>query len=165
MNSSPYDGQSLYGRTKALGEINNTKDLTIRTSIIGPELSIGGKSIFDWFCKQNGEIQGYTNILWGGVTTIELAKYIDATLSHNITGIRNLCGIYPISKFELLTLLKNTFKKTNATIKPALGKGYNTRLMGGFDDLDYRVPDYLEMLEKMHEWIVDHNRLYTHYQI
>lgn len=164
-DNSPYDGQSLYGRSKALGEINNDKDLTIRTSIIGPELPSGGKSLFDWFCKQNGEIQGYTNIFWGGVTTIELAKFIDATISQNLTGIHNLCAINTISKFDLLMLLKDTFKKSNVAIKPTSGNGYNTRLLNSYGDLEYNLPDYPEMLKNMHDWIVDHNSLYTHYKI
>ena len=36
------DGDDNYARTKALGEVINEKDLTIRTSIIGPELKKNG---------------------------------------------------------------------------------------------------------------------------
>ena len=32
------DADDVYGRSKALGEVINEKDLTIRTSIVGPEL-------------------------------------------------------------------------------------------------------------------------------
>ena len=32
------DADDVYGRSKALGEVENDRDLTIRTSIIGPEL-------------------------------------------------------------------------------------------------------------------------------
>ena len=40
------DADDVYGRSKALGEIINDKDLTIRTSIIGPELKNNGEGLF-----------------------------------------------------------------------------------------------------------------------
>lgn len=40
------DGESIYARTKALGEIDNEKDLTIRTSIIGPDINEDGIGLF-----------------------------------------------------------------------------------------------------------------------
>ena len=70
------DGNGIYAQSKALGEINNDKDLTIRTSIIGPDLNSDGIGLFNWVCKQSGEIKGYKNAFWSGVTTIVLAKYI-----------------------------------------------------------------------------------------
>jgi dTDP-4-dehydrorhamnose reductase len=48
---SPYDGMLLYDRSKALGEIKNDKDLTLRMSIIGPELK-AGSGLFHWFMQQ-----------------------------------------------------------------------------------------------------------------
>lgn len=32
------NGETIYSKTKSLGEIDNSKDLTLRLSIIGPEL-------------------------------------------------------------------------------------------------------------------------------
>ena len=46
------DADDIYGRSKALGEIINDKDLTIRTSIIGPELKLNGEGLFHWFMHQ-----------------------------------------------------------------------------------------------------------------
>ena len=43
-------------RSKALGEIINNKDLTLRTSIIGPELKRNGEGLFHWFMQQAGKI-------------------------------------------------------------------------------------------------------------
>ena len=44
------DAKDLYGKTKYLGElINYSNCITIRTSIIGPELKTK-KSLLEWFC-------------------------------------------------------------------------------------------------------------------
>ena len=61
------DADDVYGRSKALGEISNEKDLTIRTSIIGPELKTAGEGLFHWFMCQKGHINGFTEAYWGGL--------------------------------------------------------------------------------------------------
>ena len=40
------DGMGIYSKTKGLGEIINDKHLTLRTSVVGPELKKMGKSCF-----------------------------------------------------------------------------------------------------------------------
>ena len=79
------DADDVYGRSKALGEVINDKDLTIRTSIIGPELKKNGEGLFHWFMNQHGEINGFKTAIWGGVTTLELAKAIDSAIMQNKT--------------------------------------------------------------------------------
>jgi len=70
------DADDVYGRTKALGEVTSGNHLTIRTSIIGPELKKNGEGLFHWIMKQNGTVNGYTKTIWGGVTTLECSKAI-----------------------------------------------------------------------------------------
>ncbi|WP_373398913.1 sugar nucleotide-binding protein [Algoriphagus halophilus] len=70
------DADDIYGRGKALGELIGGRHLTLRTSIIGPELKSNGEGLFHWFMNQKGETNGYTKAIWGGVTTFELAKVI-----------------------------------------------------------------------------------------
>ena len=81
------DSDSIYGRSKSLGEIINAHDLTIRTSIIGPELIRNGEGLFNWFMSQKGDISGYSNVFWSGVTTLELAKCIEKSIDLDITGL------------------------------------------------------------------------------
>ena len=57
------DADDIYGRSKALGEIINDKDLTIRTSIIGPELKLNGEGLFHWFMHQKGKVNGFTTAI------------------------------------------------------------------------------------------------------
>ena len=53
---------NYYGLTKNLGEIDNNRNLTIRTSIIGPELKSNPTGLFNWVISQKEKtIHGYSN--------------------------------------------------------------------------------------------------------
>ena len=75
--TSSRDGETFYDRSKALGELENNKDLTFRNSIIGPDLNKNGIGLFNWFMKQEGQIYGFTKAIWTGVTTLTLAKAME----------------------------------------------------------------------------------------
>lgn len=76
------DATSIYGQTKALGEITNSPNhLTIRTSIIGPEIKMKGSGLFHWFMTQDKEVNGWSNVFWNGVTTLRLARSSETILS------------------------------------------------------------------------------------
>ena len=60
-----------------LGEVINYKNsLTIRTSIIGPEIRTTKTGLFNWFLNTENKLYGYTNVIWSGLTTLELSKFI-----------------------------------------------------------------------------------------
>ena len=68
--------EDLYGRTKALGEINYPHTLTIRSSFIGQELFDKTESL-DWFLSQGGkQIKGFTNTFYSGVSTLYMARFV-----------------------------------------------------------------------------------------
>ena len=139
------DGDDNYARTKALGEIVDDVHLTIRTSIIGPELKQNGTGLLDWFLKQNGSIQGYTKAFWSGVTTLELAKATDQFIFQNIAGLYHLCPVHKISKYELLnkfSRVREKFNRISAVDNYAVDKS----LVCTRHDFDYRDLDYDKML-------------------
>ena len=76
------DAASFYARSKALGEINNDKDITIRTSLVGPEEDENGGGLFNWFYNQKGDVNGFANAIWTGLTTIEFARGVFDTVYH-----------------------------------------------------------------------------------
>lgn len=158
------DGESFYGRSKALGELVNVKDLTIRTSIIGPSLHDEGLGLFNWFLRQKGEIFGFTNITWIGVSTLELAKAIEAAINENLTGIYHLVPKDSISKFDLLTLFNKVFKLGAMTIKPTEGHGLNTLLANTRTDFKYEVPGYGVMIDELKIWMKQYPNIYKHYE-
>lgn len=160
---SKYDGETFYGRTKSLGEIINSKDLTFRMSIIGPTMRADGTGLLNWFLSQAGEIKGFTNVYWNGVTTLELAKGIKAALNQNLAGLYHFVPNQAISKYEKLQLFKELFEIKNIHIKPARGKAVGTTLVASRTDFAYKIPDYKTMFQDIKVWIDTHQTIYKHY--
>ncbi len=157
------DGETFYDRTKALGEIENCKDLTFRNSIIGPDLNKNGIGLFNWFMKQEGQINGFTKAIWTGVTTLTLAKAMDRALLENLTGLYNLVNNETISKFELLELFNKHMKNDAIIILPSEKVSVDKSLINNRNDFTFMVPSYEDMVIEMKEWIEDHKELYPHY--
>lgn len=153
------DGDDNYARTKALGEVINDKDLTIRTSIIGPELKANGTGLLDWFFKQSEEIKGYTQAYWSGVTTLELAKATDQLIKQNITGLFQLCPVQKISKYDLLGLFARIWRK-EITITPFDNYTVDKSLVCTRQDFAYNNIDYEPMLNELKQWIENHPAYY-----
>lgn len=165
IEQSAYDTDTFYGRTKALGEIINDKDLTLRMSIMGPDRYADGTGLFHWFYGQTGQISGYTNAIWHGITTIQLAKGIKEAIDQKISGVCHLVPKKPISKFELLKLCKEVFKRDDIEVSPAKGAvDFDGTLAVTRKDFQPKVPDYRTMIYDMKIWIKDHPELYGHYQ-
>lgn len=101
------DGRDLYGRTKLLGEVG-APALTLRTSIIGPELQ-RGSGLFDWFSRQeHADVPGFRNAWFSGLTTDALAGVIRSLVeSHaSVAGIFHVSAD-PINKHDLLLALRD----------------------------------------------------------
>ncbi len=104
--SDPSDAEDLYGKTKYLGETQESHCLTLRTSIIGRELS-RNKSLLEWFLAQSGTIKGFTNAIYTGFTTLEMSRIIENML----VNYPDAHGVYqvssePINKYDLLLLFR-----------------------------------------------------------
>lgn len=104
------DAEDLYGRSKLLGEPGQ-QHLTLRTSLLGRELQ-GTNGLLEWFLAQSGSVRGYTRAMFSGLTTAVFAEVIEDV----ILGHPALRGLYhvaaePVSKYELLLLLREAFGK------------------------------------------------------
>jgi len=150
------DGIGFYAQSKALGEVINDKDLTIRTSIIGPDLNIRGIGLFKWLMNQNGVINGYTKAFWSGVSTVHLSKVILEIINRSIipTGLIHLTNNAKISKFDLLNIIKNVFELENVEIVEYNNYEVDKSLVNTRNDLNIQVPGYLEMILEMREWMI-----------
>ncbi|MFH0806003.1 MAG: SDR family oxidoreductase [Patescibacteria group bacterium] len=144
-----------YGRTKSMGELNNSKNLTLRLSIIGDEEKSNGVGLFEWFMRQKGDIKGYSNVLWNGITTLELAKQIDEiiNLDINLVGLYHLAPSFNISKFDLLYLIKEIFEK-----EIAIGSDptvIQDKTLHNSRTFEYNplIPSYEQQLMEMKEWL------------
>jgi dTDP-4-dehydrorhamnose reductase len=103
--------RDVYSMTKLLGEVNYPNCITLRTSIVGHELK-EKNGLVEWFLAQKGKVKGYKNVIYSGLTTLELAKII----SNYVIPNNKLSGLYhvssePISKFDLLHLIANRYAK------------------------------------------------------
>lgn len=154
-----------YGMTKNLGELINDKDLTLRTSIIGPELKRNGEGLMHWIFNQKtaGEINGYQKSIWSGITTLELAKAIDSCIGADLTGLYQISNNSSISKYELVSLIVKEFGlpiKVNAVEGVVCNKSIvNTERF----DFSFSVSSYDEMIKDIHEFIDVHKELYKQY--
>lgn len=157
------DGDTIYARTKILGEVINNRDITIRTSIVGPELKNNGTGLLHWFLNQTGEINGFENVFWSGVTTLELAKVIDECIIQNISGLYNLAPEKKISKYDLLCLFKEIWNKKNITINKSSEYKSDKSLCNTRKDFDFKVKDYKNMLQELHAWMQNYSFLYKQY--
>lgn len=160
------DAVDVYGVSKALGEIIDDENLTIRTSIIGPEIKENGEGLFDWFMKTNEtNISGYKSNFWSGVTTLELAKFIAWLIdNNNFNQLIHLTNSEAISKYSLLSIFNEVFEQ-NKTINDKKDYICNKSFINTNRQLTYQVPTYRQMLEEQKEFMKNHSDLYTHYKI
>lgn len=157
------DGETFYDRTKALGEMNNDNNLIFRNSIIGPDMKKNGIGLFNWFMKQKGTLNGFTEAIWTGVTTLTLAKAMERAAAENLTGLYHLVNDQSINKFELLKLFNTHFKADTVTILPSDAVNADKTLLNNRKDFSFQVPSYETMIIEMRQWIWTHKDLYPHY--
>jgi dTDP-4-dehydrorhamnose reductase len=106
------DARDLYGRSKFLGEVDYPNAVTLRTSIIGHELN-SAHGLVEWFLSQQGGVLGYSEAVFSGLTTPELARVM-----HDFVIPRpDLRGVYhvsvdPIDKATLLRQVATIYGKT-----------------------------------------------------
>lgn len=104
--TDPIDATDVYGLTKYLGEPREGNCLTLRTSILGPELE-RQQGLFEWFMAQRGTVRGFRNATYTGFTTFEMARILERM----VVKFPEARGLYhvssePISKYELLCKIK-----------------------------------------------------------
>jgi dTDP-4-dehydrorhamnose reductase len=150
------DPDDLYGRTKFLGEVNEKHCLTLRTSMIGQELS-RKKNLLEWFLAQKVTVQGYKKVIFSGFTTLELSRVIE----NMIINYPDASGIYhvssePISKFDLLSIIKKGSKLPIEIIPDesfACDRSLDSSRFR--KEFNYSPPTWEEMIEELCRDILD----------
>lgn len=112
------DAEDLYGRTKLLGEVGEPPAVTLRTSIIGLELARKG-SLIEWFLAQRGEIKGFTEAIYTGLTTAEMSRVIEKVLVEhpNLSGVWQVAS-EKIDKYDLLSRFSEKLGRDDVSIVP-----------------------------------------------
>lgn len=158
------DGKTFYDRSKALGELEDEKNITLRNSIVGPDINPKGIGLLNWFMQQDGEINGYTKAMWTGQTTLQLAKTMEIAAKEKVSGLYNTVPSCSISKYDLLCLFNRYLRKEKIQINPIEGVNADKSLKRTRFEFSYEIPDYEVMISELSEWIALHKELYPHYE-
>lgn len=159
------DGELFYDRSKALGELEDNKNITLRTSIVGPDINVNGIGLLNWFMLQNGTIKGFNKVLWTGLTTLQLAKVMESAAKEKAHGLYNMVYGEAISKYDLLKLFNNYLRNDLLTIVPSDTLVSDKSLKRTRFDFGYVIPDYETMVAELAVWIRNHKELYPHYDL
>lgn len=166
--SGPYvedsnkDGVGTYSLTKSLGEVYEQGHLTLRTSIIGPELKDTGEGLFHWFMSQNEEVCGYSSAIWSGVTTKVLSQILLEVLWADTSGLCHVTNNCSISKYDLLQLFKKSTQK-HIGLKKIPGINCNKALLDTRNDITFQIPSYPDMIADMIADMNSNRSLYAQY--
>jgi len=147
------DAVDLYGQSKHLGEVDYPHAITLRTSIIGHELG-SPHGLLGWFLSQNGRVKGFTNAIFSGLPTCEMARIIrDFVLPRpELHGVHHVSAA-PITKFDLLKLIADVYAKSieiepdpRLVIDRSLDSSIFRRATG------YAPPDWRELILQMRQF-------------
>jgi len=147
------DCYDLYGRSKFLGEVDYPHAITLRTSIIGHELS-GNKSLINWFLSSESSVKGFKKAIYSGFPTVELARIIHDFVLPN----KELHGLYhvaskPINKLELLKLVAEIYgKKIDIIPSDELVIDRSLDATRFNEVTGYNPPDWRELVKRMWEF-------------
>lgn len=159
------DGETFYDRSKALGELEDDKNITLRNSIVGPDINPRGIGLLNWFMQQNGEVNGFTKAMWTGQTTLQLAKTMEAAAKEKAHGLFNTVPDHSISKYDLLRLFNQYLRGDSVTIHPVEGVNADKSLKRTRFEFGYLIPDYEKMVAELAAWVKAHKDMYPHYHL
>jgi len=154
------DAEDLYGRSKFLGEVDQSHVITLRKSTIGLELA-GAHGLIEWFLAQQGKIRGYRKAIYSGLISSELARVIESILLHQ----RDLSGVWhvasePINKYDLLLQLSRRLGRDHVVLEPFDDFVCDRSLNGAAfrQQTGYIAPSWDKMLDELATQIEERER-------
>lgn len=160
------NGTLFYDKSKALGELDDDKNITLRNSIVGPDINQNGIGLLNWFMKQEGPVKGFEKAIWTGQTTLQLAKTMEQAALRRANGLYNTVPSTSITKYDLLHLFNTHIRKDRIDIiKESSFSADKSLVRTRFEGFDYEIPSYDVMVKELAEWMRDHKELYPHYDL
>lgn len=147
------DARDVYGKSKALGEVDYPHAVTLRTSTIGHELQ-SAYGLLDWFLSQRGRCKGYTRAIFSGLPTVIFAQI----MRDMVIPQKELFGLYhvaakPINKFDLLKLIRKVYGQSIDIVpddKLVIDRSLNAQRFRSATG--YIAPEWPELIELMHAY-------------
>jgi dTDP-4-dehydrorhamnose reductase len=162
--------EDFYGLSKAAGEISGSRALTIRCSLIGPPAEARSRGLWSWIASEakGATVRGYTNQLWSGLTTLQLAEVCAALVDADAFGqvrrhgaIHHLAPNATLSKYEVVRILASVVRpdlKVAAAdgptdVRRVLVSRYGAldRLTPRYDDWDAAIAASFQEFKRQHE--------------
>lgn len=119
---------SIYAKTKRLGEVDAENVLSFRCSIFGFAI-IKQKSLLNWFLQQppNAVINGFENYYWNGISTLQYAQYCLYVIDNNLfadyrkkSQHLHLILNQTVTKYQMLLTFKTVFNRNDIVINSSL---------------------------------------------
>lgn len=143
------DAEDLYGTSKRRGEVTRAPHVTVRTSIVGEDPR-KRQGLVEWLRGATEAVRGYTGAAWSGVTTLELARFVERLLRDDVSGLVHLAGPR-ISKAELLRTIADVYG-LDVPITPEDGPRRDLSLASVREDVAWKTPSTREMLDELAAW-------------
>lgn len=148
------DAQDWYGRSKVLGELDDSKAITLRTSTIGAELN-SQYGLLEWFLSQKKICKGYSRAIFSGLPTVVFAQIVSDIVIPRpaLSGLYHV-GANPISKFDLLQLIAQVYdKKIDIIADEQLKIDRSLDSTRFHDATGYTAPMWPQLIKQMHQGI------------
>jgi len=148
-----HTASDIYGITKSLGE--PTSCTVIRTSIIGEEC-INKRSLLEWVrSTANGNINGYVNHYWNGITCLQYAKIVDQIIENNMfwQGVRHIFSPKSVTKYELVSMMNEIYQLDIVITEYATDETCDRSLMSNYDML-FEIPDLEQQIVEMEGYVL-----------
>lgn len=157
------DAKDFYGITKSVGEKIIDNSLVIRTSIIGPDIrTINSQGLFNWFVNSNENINGYVNVMWSGLTTLELANVILFYIDNFKPNLVQISNGEAISKYNLLVLINKIFKlnkkittNTEKISSKCLKPSQDTPVVKSYSEMINNLFDYMSNKKSIYKKFIN----------
>jgi dTDP-4-dehydrorhamnose reductase len=146
------DAEDIYGRTKALGEIDYPNTITLRTSTIGHELH-SHVGLLEWFLAQPDRCKGFRRAVFSGLPSVTFAQVVrDQVIpKQKLRGLFHVAG-RPISKYDLLLDIADAYNKSIEVVPDDtfdIDRSLNADRF--FDATGYRPPDWKTLIKAMRQ--------------
>jgi len=147
------DARDVYGKSKALGEVDYPHAITLRTSTIGHELQ-SKYGLLDWFLSQEVRCKGYTRAVFSGLPTVIFARVVrDVVIPRaEMSGLYNVAA-KPINKFDLLKLIADVYDKSIDIVpddKLVIDRSLDAKRFQSATG--YIAPEWSELIKMMHAY-------------